>query len=158
LADGAARDEDLARLGGVLARFYAAAPPAITDPADYLGGLAESLERDRVALRSERYGLDPARVDGVAAAAREALAERASLPGARALAGHVVEGHGDLRPEHVCLEPAPVVIDCLEFDRALRLVDAADELAFLALECERLGDATVGERVLAAYAEACGDL
>lgn len=158
LADGTAREQDLVRLGGVLARFYAAAPPALSEPAVYLAGLADSLERDRAALRSARYGLDPARVEGVAGAARAALAERASLLGARALAGRVVEGHGDLRPEHVCLEPTPVVIDCLEFDRALRQVDPADELAFLALECERLGDAAVGKRVLAAYAEACGDL
>ena len=30
-------------------------------------------------------------------------------------------------------------IDCLEFDAGLRASDALDELAFLQLECERLG-------------------
>ena len=38
-------------------------------------------------------------------------------------AGKIVEGHGDLRPVHICLAPEPVIIDCLEFSQALRLVD-----------------------------------
>ena len=58
----------------------------------------------------------------------------------RAARGCVVEAHGDLRPEHVCLLPEPQIIDCLEFSRDFRILDPADELAFLALECERLGD------------------
>ena len=31
------------------------------------------------------------------------------------------------------------MIDCLEFSPALRTLDAAEELGYLALECERLG-------------------
>ncbi|RJX32033.1 MAG: hypothetical protein C4516_05180 [Oxalobacter sp.] len=66
----------------------------------------------------------------------------------RATAGKIVEGHGDLRAEHVYLEDDPVVVDCLEFSRDLRTVDAAADLAFLALECERLGAASDGVRLL----------
>jgi aminoglycoside phosphotransferase family enzyme len=50
----------------------------------------------------------------------------------------VVEGHGDLRPEHVCLGSTPRIIECLESRAELRLLDPSDELAFLAMECERL--------------------
>jgi len=32
----------------------------------------------------------------------------------------VVDGHGELRPEHVCLLDPPIVIDCLEFNTAMR--------------------------------------
>jgi aminoglycoside phosphotransferase family enzyme len=46
-----------------------------------------------------------------------------------------------------------VIIDCLEFSRALRLVDPFDELTFLALECERLDAAWIGERLI----ERCAD-
>jgi aminoglycoside phosphotransferase family enzyme len=53
--------------------------------------------------------------------------------------GRVVEGHGDLRPEHICLGPVPQIIDCLEFRADLRSLDPVDELAFLAMECERIG-------------------
>jgi len=56
----------------------------------------------------------------------------------RVAEGRVKELHGDLRPEHVCLTTPPVVIDCLQFSRQLRVLDALDELAFLALECGRL--------------------
>lgn len=68
-----------------------------------------------------------------------------------------IEAHGDLRPQHVYLGVAPVFIDRLEFSRHLRLLDPLEELAFLALECERLGGAWVGERFLAVYRQRSGD-
>ena len=45
----------------------------------------------------------------------------ATLFDERARAGRIVEGHGDLRPEHVCLEREPQIIDCLEFSRDFRI-------------------------------------
>jgi len=66
---------------------------------------------------------------------------------ARASGGCVIEAHGDLRPEHVLLDDPPAVIDCLEFDRNLRVMDRAEELAFLELECGRLGHPEVGRRI-----------
>ena len=53
----------------------------------------------------------------------------------RAQSGIIVEGHGDLRPEHVCLEDPPVIFDRLEFDRDLRLADPFEEFNYLGLEC-----------------------
>jgi aminoglycoside phosphotransferase family enzyme len=72
-------------------------------------------------------------------------------------ARRVVDAHGDLRPEHICLEQEPVVIDCLEFDRSLRLLDPASELCFLALECQRLGMGWIGRHLLDAYVDLTGD-
>ena len=57
----------------------------------------------------------------------------------RARAGRIVEGHGDLRPEHIYLTQPPTVMDCIEFDRSLRLRDPIEEVAFLAMECDRGG-------------------
>lgn len=54
----------------------------------------------------------------------------------RAVSGRIVEGHGDLRPEHVFFEDRPQIIDCLEFSFDLRCRDPMDEMAYLALECE----------------------
>ena len=51
----------------------------------------------------------------------------------------IVEGHGDLRPEHVCLTDPPQIIDCLEFNRAMRIIDPYDEVNYLGLECDMLG-------------------
>jgi uncharacterized protein len=61
---------------------------------------------------------------------------------------HLVEGHGDLKPEHICLTDSPVIIDALEFDKNLRTIDPLEELAYFALECEMLGAEWVGEKVI----------
>ncbi|HEY1260481.1 MAG TPA: hypothetical protein VGF34_14630 [Stellaceae bacterium] len=60
---------------------------------------------------------------------------------------HLVEGHGDLRPEHVCLGSTPRIIDCLEFRADLRWLDPLQEIAFLAMECARLGAPAAIERI-----------
>ena len=52
----------------------------------------------------------------------------------RAAAGRVRDGHGDLRAEHVLLEHGVEIVDCLEFDPALRAVDAGCDLAFLLMD------------------------
>lgn len=48
-----------------------------------------------------------------------------------------------MRPEHIWLGNPLRIIDCLEFNDSLRANDPFDELAFLTLECERLGGAWV---------------
>ena len=65
--------------------------------------------------------------------------------------GRVVEGHGDLRPEHICLGSTPRIIDCLEFLADLRFLDPVDELAFLTMECEKIGIRSVGQILFRRY-------
>jgi len=69
---------------------------------------------------------------------RRLAASQAALA-ARVRDGRVVDGHGDLRPEHVCLNRPIVIFDCLEFNAALRQVDPFDEIALLGVECAQLG-------------------
>ena len=45
----------------------------------------------------------------------------------------------------------------LKFNQQLRLVDPVDEIAFLGLECTRLGAAWIGRTVLQRYINASGD-
>ena len=66
----------------------------------------------------------------------------------RAKRGRIVEGHGDLRPQHVFLTDPPVIIDCLEFNRDLRVVDPFDEVAFLGMECALLGESQIFTRLV----------
>ena len=140
-----------------LARFYREAAPAPLTPAAYRRRLGDELDADARALAERRYGL-PADVTGrTAASLRRFIEQRAPRLDARALAGRIVEGHGDLRPEHVCLGPPVVVIDCVEFSREFRILDPADELAYLGLECERLGAPSVGPTLLAHYVALTGD-
>jgi predicted kinase len=73
------------------------------------------------------------------------------------VSGRIVEGHGDLRPEHIYLANPPVVIDCIEFSEELRRIDIADELNFLAMECDHLGNGDFGQLVLSTYEDVSGD-
>ncbi|HEY9011119.1 MAG TPA: hypothetical protein VIN06_08875 [Devosia sp.] len=57
----------------------------------------------------------------------------------RASAGLIVDGHGDLRPEHVCIGATVTAFDSLEFDDSMRMIDPYDEQNYLGLECEWLG-------------------
>jgi aminoglycoside phosphotransferase family enzyme len=75
----------------------------------------------------------------------------------RVAAGRIVDGHGDLRPEHIYLDGLPTIIDCIEFSDELRTVDIADELSFLSMECQRLGNSEVGELVFKEYERTCQD-
>jgi aminoglycoside phosphotransferase family enzyme len=146
---------DVRRFALVLAAFYRAAQPVPTAPEAYRAGLAEGV---RAAARELlAYGLPHERVRAATADALAALAELAPELDRRVAQGRIVDGHGDLRPEHVCLGPEPLFIDCLEFKRDWRLVDPADELAYLGMECELAGAGWIGEIALDTYSEATGD-
>lgn len=71
--------------------------------------------------------------------------------------GRIVDGHGDLRPEHIYFNPHPTIIDCIEFNDEFRQLDVLDELAFLAAECEHLDAAWIGDRVIEEYRATSGD-
>ncbi len=85
------------------------------------------------------------------------LEERPALLEERVDQGRVIEAHGDLRPEHICLCSPPVIIDCLEFNRAFRILDPVEELCFLAMECELLGAPFIGQRAFEVYRGITGD-
>ena len=53
----------------------------------------------------------------------------------RRAGGHFVDGHGDLRLEHVHLTDERVCIyDCIEFNERFRQIDVANDVAFLAMD------------------------
>ena len=154
---GALREDDLGRLAATLAAFYRVLPPEYPDPADFRARLCRHIEDDAAGLASGPGALPPALVGPVAAAQLATVGRLADAIDARIRDGRIVEGHGDLRPEHVCLEHTVSVIDCLEFARALRVLDVADELAFLSLECERLGAPAAAASLLDRFWRLAGD-
>lgn len=143
------------RTAAYLAAFYRDAPPERLQPDRYLARLAASIDNDRrqlVAWQARETHVQP-----VADALIAATGQHADLFAGRVADGRIVEGHGDLRPEHVFLGEPPAIIDCLEFSRELRLNDPLDELAFLRMECAVLGAEHWGALFLDAYARATGD-
>lgn len=136
------------RIAALLSGFYRNAAPAPLAPKTYRRRLAATVAENHAVLGAAE-GLDQTLVAKLIAWQEDFLGARGALFAGRA--GRLVDAHGDLRPEHVCLAPEPVIIDCLEFDAALRQLDPLDELAYLGLECERLGAAQIGTRILDHY-------
>jgi uncharacterized protein len=156
IRDGRLADADVERVAGLLARFYPSCPVIPMRGPQYRARLERKIRENHAVLADPHYGLSRPCLRTIATALERFLAESAALIEARA-DGRIVEGHGDLRPEHICLEQTPVIFDCLEFNRDFRIVDVADELAFLDMECERIGSATAGAILLRAWREASGD-
>jgi aminoglycoside phosphotransferase family enzyme len=143
LAGGRVTAADLRRVVAMLAAFYANEAPAVTDGAVCDARLRAQVTANHRVLQT----LDDAaagRLRDVQAACLDAQRRRLDE---RAASGCILEAHGDLRPEHILLADPPAVIDCLEFDRNLRILDRAEELEFLALECGRIGHAATGEQL-----------
>jgi aminoglycoside phosphotransferase family enzyme len=146
---------DLDELIGKLVRFHGVAP--VSDDPLHGERIGRQLRQARAELLAASDGVPTAlagRVAERALACAEYMSERFSQ---RAAAGRVRELHGDLRPEHVCLVPDPQIIDCLEFDRELRLLDCAQELCFLAMECRAVGDGGLEQPLLERYRRLSGD-
>lgn len=154
---GTASREDIRRIAARLADFYRSSTPYCIDPAEYRSRFLRQIDSNLQELSLPAYQLTLAQVSQICEAQRTVVQKMADMLDDRVQAGRIVEGHGDLRPEHICLRPELAIIDCLEFSRDLRAVDAVDELSFLALECERLEAADLGIALLRDYQEISGD-
>ena len=135
----------LDRLVAVLAKFYHTAKPVFLSPAIHLADWKRSLAYNRRVLLDPCFGIPAGLVRRIDRAQRRFLDRRSDLFSARLRHRRIVDGHGDLRPEHIWINDKVRIIDCLEFNPRLRVVDPFDEVAFLSLECERLGAAWVGD-------------
>lgn len=157
IKQGTVETTDVKRAAVVLAKFYQTSPPAELSESEYGEKLEKNVTDNLRELSDPRYRLPAAVVRKINAAQFAFLREESELLYQRVRAGKIIEAHGDLRPEHIWLGVEPVVIDCLEFKREYRILDVADELAFLAMECEHLGAPSVGQIFLETYSEVTGD-
>ena len=139
--------EKLNHLSRILVAFYRKAPSLRPQSAEYLSDWRERLSENRSVLFDSRFPLPLGTLRRIDLAQRRFLAENEAAFIARIKAGRIVNGHGDLRPEHIWLGTPLAIIDCLEFNARLRVVDPFDEIAYLSVECERLGAAWVGRRL-----------
>jgi uncharacterized protein len=151
LARGDLHFSEVEALGHRLAGFFAIARRSRITPRQYIERIAAELRTTREAAAKAGDARLRHKAVRVVRRIEALLARHRGTLGRRASARRLVDGHGDLRPEHVYLKGAPRVIDCLEFRPELRQLDPVDELAFLAMECGRLGAPWIGQHLFRHY-------
>lgn len=167
LAAGRIQAGHLDRVAARLARFHRAHRLDVLDDL-YPGAAADWVERTTAPARAnfEALAAMPADLvppDQVKEAGRlaSALAEsRREDFERRRRDGRIVDGHGDLHAEHVWFETddaEPLMIDCLEFRDDFRHIDAASDVAFLAMDLCYRGHRDLAARFLRRYARDSGD-
>lgn len=149
--------EQLDRLAEVLASFYRKAERPAVSPRDVVDGFLNEQAINREILLSGRFDIDDSMMRPVVDAVDRQLEGSIDDLAMRVTKGRYLEGHGDLRPEHICFTDPLVIFDCLEFSRRLRIVDPFDEIAFLEIECCYLGADWIGPVVRQRLAELMQD-
>src|SRR5579883_391081 len=157
LLDGRARSEDLERLFCTLSRFYRHAGRVHIAPAQHIADWRRNLRENNRVLSGASLPIPPGLARRIQSVQRRFIEERSGLLAARARENCIVDGHGDLRPEHIWLDHMIRIIDCLEFNAKLRAIDPLDEIAFLTVESDRLGAHWAGSylqrRILAKWGD-----
>lgn len=139
-----------------VAALHASSPRS--ELADHLAGAAAMRERweaetERLRPFAEQI-FDAAQVEAVHDLAIEYVDGRGPLFERRVADGMGVDGHGDLLADDIfCMPDGPRILDCLQFDEELRLGDGLADVAFLAMDLERLGRQDLGSALLEQYGE-----
>lgn len=82
--------------------------------------------------------------------------QAAALLDRREEAGFVIDGHGDLHAEHICLTDPICIYDCIEFNNRFRIDDRVADLAFLLMDLEHRGRKDLAGLLATAYLAASG--
>jgi aminoglycoside phosphotransferase family enzyme len=157
IREGTASSAALSSIGQFLARFYQRQPYVDIEPSAYLDRIASQIHQDRADLLASDLGLAAGLIEAATKASLAALEHLTTQLAGRVQDRRILEAHGDLRPEHICLSDPPSIIDSLEFPADLRTLDVAEELAFLCVECAQTGNSRAGETILESYRQASGD-
>jgi aminoglycoside phosphotransferase family enzyme/predicted kinase len=148
----AATPDNIREIANTIANFHA----ATQNTNSWAYGAAASIWRMTIGNLLEIEQLGPGapllrKIAEIEDYSRRYIAVHWELLNSRAHEGRVHEGHGDLRADAVYLTSDGIrIVDCLEFDERLRYGDIANEVAFLAMDLERLGRPDLSDE-LAAY-------
>ncbi len=139
-----------------IAVFHAQQPPMV-DTNSIAGREAVAANwADNMADVAQVSGqvIDPADIERVRVLVAAFVDHRGVLFDERIEGGFVRDGHGDLTAEDTfVLDDGPRLIDCLAFDTNLRVCDVLLDVAFLAMDLDRLAGPEMSRRFLAWYCE-----
>jgi aminoglycoside phosphotransferase family enzyme len=151
------RRVDVVRIVKFLVKFYQRTASEKITIANYLQSLRSQILLNKKIMEKKIYDLPKKIINNLCSSQHYFIKRNITLFEKRIIAGNLKEGHGDLRPEHICLEEPISIIDCLEFSKYLRLIDTADEISFLAMECEKIDAPEIAKIILSSYTEISGD-
>lgn len=144
-----------------LAAFHATSPPPpLAQPygmlsqvrADWQENFAQTTGCIGITLSQQDY-------DQIHHAVATFTAQHAAWFAQRVQEGRIRDCHGDLRAEHVYVIDGQIyIIDCIEFAPRLRFIDVASEIAFLAMDLERLQFPLAARQFVQAYVAASADV
>lgn len=154
IRDGRLTEAQIDAISEKLSKFYRSVESSSITAKDYSARFFSEQDKNRDILMRRNFALDHGRIPILLDLLDATLTTNRSLLERRVHDGAVIEGHGDLRPEHICLCEPVAIFDCLEFNKELRQVDPFDELAFLGVECAQLGAGELGQILI----DKCGRL
>jgi len=159
VADGLATTEMMRAIADKVALFHAGA--ATSDEIDTYGRV-ESIRRntdenfeqtgpfiDRT-IRRDHHQL-------LRQFTNEFLLQHGSLFRERVAMRRIRDCHGDLHTAHICVADDICVYDCIEFNDRFRYGDVASEVAFLAMDLDRLTRNDLSREFVAAYSRVSFD-
>jgi aminoglycoside phosphotransferase family enzyme len=148
----------LRQVARLLAEFYKTSPPILMTISQYVKKIEAEISLNNEELTRPLFEFSPDLLKELREGQMAFLAANHSLLNERVKKERIIEVHGDLRPEHICLGPYPAIIDRLEFSKELRIMDVAEELSFLHMECEMMGKRSAGELFLDEYTKINNDI
>ncbi|TRD11611.1 hypothetical protein FGU71_06865 [Erythrobacter insulae] len=148
---------DLGRVCETLAQFYLTQSPVAVTGNRLKALWQEKIGAIRKSLSDPRFALPRNLIDHPLAALDTFVAKKWAQVGTRLANGWIVDGHGDLKPEHIYIGDEVLIIDRIEFDERLRWCDPFDEIVFLGLECEKLGGQGIAAALIEGLADRLGD-
>lgn len=149
---------DVAR---VLATFHSKAErSAEIDAAATVSALARGWQTHLAEMREVTGSVvSLVELDRIEALALRYLEGREHMIDERIARGWICDGHGDLLADDIfCMEDGPRILDCLDFDDRLRHIDVLSDVAFLAMDFERLGRRDLAAQLLQDYDEFSGEV
>ena len=156
---GTATLDDVQRIAERLARFHAqtACEHAWTYGSAgcvwrlIMGNLQETADLAADTVSHDRLAI-------IGSFSRRYIAAHWEFLNQRARDGRIRDGHGDLRGDSIYLLPDGLrIIDALEFSERLRYGNVASEVAFLAMDLDRLGQPGYSKELVRAYSLAASD-
>lgn len=160
LERGELSTDDLDRVIGRLEAFYAErSSSAAIAAAGRTARIKENTD-ENFAQATDHIGtlLSRPAYETIRCATDRFLDQHARLLNKRRAGGHIVDGHGDLRLEHIHCTPECICIyDCIEFNDRFRHLDVANDLAFLAMDLDTNGRSDLSRYFVHAMKERLDD-